>query len=558
MASPFVSSVCISAALPLVFYFLVMSYYGVPTSNAMYFLDFVTLAYLSSIFMLAQKNERLGIVPFVIAVSVILWSASYKYVLMGLWVRFADFSIVDEAWQVLSLPLQLGVLSLAAVTVGVSLYNLRAPSLTRLGVFLMPAVVAVTVSFAFPSAVVTFLRSTTHALYGNDPLYRSVPFAVGFDVLERWRFERQAQAILSRAPENSSDTFTTDGIENKRNVHMFVMESLMDPSILGIPLPVDPVDLRFRQSIGGSAVAPVLAGRSAQSEFELLCGTPVYDFLDPVTFNDLRGGPIPCLPRVLSEAGYVTLSSTDVRPNFFNALEAYRSLGFSRMHFRGDLPTNDLDGGWVSADAQIAFNKELIQPLIETERPFFNYIFFTTGHIPYALNPEKRPHVIETSSTEEVTRFVNSIHYNTRSVADYIEYLSEVDPDAIIVVVGDHQGTLPSIDRAHSGAGKFDRYITPYIFVDSGRVRFYGDLPHYELPHVVIASLAETEFIPLAQTYGFDLIRPLNATSFYGVNDDVGICPNTTGVGCQGVDEFRSATIARWLRLIQQSQQGVE
>ena len=95
MTSRTVMSVCISAALPLVFYGLVMGYYGVPTSNAMYLIDFVGLAYLSSLFMLLQKNPRLAIVPFVITVSVVFWSASYKYAMMGLWVRLADLSIID-------------------------------------------------------------------------------------------------------------------------------------------------------------------------------------------------------------------------------------------------------------------------------------------------------------------------------------------------------------------------------------------------------------------------------------------------------------------------------
>ena len=64
LTSRFAMSVCISAVLPLVFYRLVMSYYAVPTSNAMYLIDFLSLAYLSSVFMLVQKNERLAIVPF--------------------------------------------------------------------------------------------------------------------------------------------------------------------------------------------------------------------------------------------------------------------------------------------------------------------------------------------------------------------------------------------------------------------------------------------------------------------------------------------------------------
>jgi hypothetical protein len=553
LTSHVVVSVFWSATLPRVFYRLVMGYFGVQTSNAMYVIDFIGLAYLSSVFILFQKKPRLAVVPFVFLASLVFWSASYKYAVMGLWVRAGDLSIIDEAWEVLSLLQQFSLLSVVVLIIGVSLYNFRVPRFPRLSAFLGPALLVVLLSYSYPASVMGFLRNTTNALYGNDPLYRSASFALGFDLLERWNFDREAKRYLSHESSSAANEYWPSEIENQRNVHMIVMESLMDPFALDISLPVDPMDKRFRQRIGGSALAPVIAGRSAQTEFEVLCGTPVYDFLDPVTFNDLRGGPIPCLPRVLADMGYLTVSSTDVRPNFFNAQEAYRSIGFSSMYFRGDIPTDDLDGAWVSADAHTSFNKTLIQPLIDTGQPFLNYIFLTTGHVPFALNPEKRPPLIATSSTDEVTRFVNTVYYNTRSIADYIEHLLEVDAEAIIVIVGDHQGALRSIGRAHSGADEFERYLTPYVFIDSGRARFEGDLAHYEIPRMVIASLAETEFIPLASTYGVDLIRPLGNMSFYSARDVVGSCPNETDRRCQDIDEFRSASIARWLRLIQQS-----
>jgi hypothetical protein len=70
---------------------------------------------------------------------------------------------------------------------------------------------------------------------------------------------------------------------------------------------------------------------------------------------------------------------------------------------------------------------------------------------------------------------------------------------------------------------------------------------------MVIANLSETEFMPLASAYGVDVIRPLNDMSFYISNNVVSSCPDKSNPRCQDIDEFRSASIARWLRLIQQS-----
>ena len=361
--------------------------------------------------------------------------------------------------------------------------------------------------------------------------------------------------MLSRYSSQAGSVFSSDEIQNKRNIHIVVLESFMDPMLLGFPLPEDPFDRRIRENLGGYSLSPVFGGRTAQAEFELLCGTPVYDFLDPVTFNDLRGASIACLPTLLRENGYVTLSSTDVPDNFFNMREAYKSLGFSHSYFRDAYPTADMDGTWVSADENIAFNKHLIEPLLKRKQPFLNYVLFVTGHTPYEMNPDKRPQVLQTDSTDEVTRFVNAVYYNTRSLADYIEFLVEKDPEALIFLVGDHQGALPSISRSSDWSRQFEfgRYLTPYLFLDAGEAKRYGDIAHFDAVHIIMHSLHGTSYSPLVQPYGVDLIRPFNQQAFYKYEGVVHLCPNGDDPRCAAVDEFRKETIARWLRLIQES-----
>lgn len=556
--SRFISCVCVSAALPPLLYFLVTRYHGVATSRAMYVVDFIILAYFSSLFFLFQRKPRLAIIPFFVVTSIVFWAAIYKYLLLGVWVRFADVHIMNEGWQTLSWMHHLSVLSLAALALGITLYNLRLPRPRRLAALLIPLVVGAALTFLFPGGAVYLLRNMTHALYGNDPLYRSVPFALGYDVLETWQFDRTSRTFLSRYPAAEDAGFPNERIRQPRNVHIFVLESFMDPALLGIPLPRDPVDPRLRTRLGGSALSPVFAGRSAQAEFELLCGTPAYDFLDPVTFNDMHGEPIPCLPNFLRNNGYLTMASHDVTPNFFNAQEAYRSLGFSRMHFRSELPSTDKDGPWVSADAQISFNKKHIKALLEDKQPFLNYIFFTTGHIPYEMNPLKRPQVIETTSTDEVTRFVNAIYYNSQSLAQYVDFLSGVDPTSIIVIVGDHQGVLPSIDRTHSREYSYDRFLTPYLFLDAGETKSFGDISQFQIPNLIVSSLLDTPYVSLARSFGFDMVRPFNKHAFYHLDGEIYSCPNADDARCEAVARFRDQTVARWLRLIDQSRSPAE
>lgn len=547
--------ILLSAAIPLVIYLLVMLYHGVGMSKATFLFDFCFLGYLSAFLGLFQKKRYLAVVPFAMVTTTLVLAAVHKYLMLDTWVRFSDLSLLDEAWGVLSLAVRITIVLVVAVAVGITLYNGRRPRYRSLLVFVVPLVLAASLMTYAPTFVLRSFRSTTNAVFGNDPLYRSVFFAIAYDYVEQGAFKQEAATMLVRYGAQQPSVFASDVITDKRNVHIFVLESFMDPLLLEIPMPEDPIDARIRQSLGGYSLSPVFGGRTAQAEFEVLCGTPVYDYLDPVTFNDLRGAPIASLPTLLRKNGYITISSTDVSGTFFNMREAYQSLGFSRSYFRDAFPTKDMDGMWVSADEHIAFNKKIISPLLESQQPFLNYVLFVTGHTPYDMNPSKRPQVLRTTSTEEVTRFVNAVYYNSKSLADYLGFLTKHDPRALIFVTGDHQGALASINRRSNWSHQFEiqRYRVPYLFLDAGKARRYGDIAHFEAAHMIVQSLQGTGYSPMAKRYGLDWIRPFGQKTFYKYQGAMHVCPDADDPRCAVVAEFRKDTVARWLRLIQQS-----
>jgi hypothetical protein len=543
----------VSAAIPLVFYFVVTQLNGVATSRAMYVVEFAILAYLSAVFRLFQRSQTLAVVPFIAAACGVYAAAVQKYALLGIWVRYGDVYLLGEAWRVLSEGEHLAVAATVIVVIGLGVYNFRLPHRREIVRFMIPAVLCLTLSYLFPGQAAGLLLGATHARFGNDPLYRGPLFAVGLDVIETWRFERESDRWLARFPDHSAPFPSGAGTYRKRNVHIFVMESFMDPSLLGVPLSQDPIDPRLRALVGGSSLSPVFGGRSAQPEFEILCGTPVYDYLNPVTFNDLHGEPLPCLPNLLREYGYETAASQDVPPNFFNAQVAYRSVGITHAHYQADMPKTDMDGIWVSAEQQIEFNKRLIGPWLKSGQPFLNYVFFNSGHIPYEMNPARRPPVIKTASSAEVTRFVNAIYYNSRALADYLDFLATADPSSVIVMVGDHQGVLSSIGRTKEGADNLDRYRTPYVFIDAGEVRHFGDIAHYQIPGLILAGLTGRP-TPRAPIEGVDTIRPFKDQVFYEREGEILSCPNPGDRLCLAVQVYHDQTVADWLRLIRQSQ----
>ncbi|NCB31967.1 MAG: hypothetical protein EOM66_11245 [Clostridia bacterium] len=124
----------------------------------------------------------------------------------------------------------------------------------------------------------------------------------------RWEAVRTAQAFLHSnvvSAHSSAPAFQAQA--PSRPVVMVVLESFWDPSALrNAGLSRDPLDERFRalwEAAGHSqALVPVFGGYTANSEFEALCGFPIAE--DTVFFETRLHNKVPCLPHLLSEAGY--------------------------------------------------------------------------------------------------------------------------------------------------------------------------------------------------------------------------------------------------------------
>ena len=176
--------------------------------------------------------------------------------------------------------------------------------------------------------------------------------------------------------------------------------------------------------------APVFAGLSAASEFEILCGIPEVQPLGDMTFNFLGGKKTDiCLPSLLSNIGYRSLSITGTKSHFHNSKNAYKSLGFDKTISRDDLSNNDFDG--IHPSDLTLYNRALKEILDNKDDKFFLYIFTAAGHSPYNLNQSKRPRLSD-------NRYLDRITYSERELEAFLDKLKILKIDASIVVAGDH------------------------------------------------------------------------------------------------------------------------
>ncbi len=321
----------------------------------------------------------------------------------------------------------------------------------------------------------------------------------------RAQYDEQAQQLAGWIRANG----------NSRNVHLVVMESFLDPTLFkGATYSKDPIHPSFRKLFGnkmGFSLSPVVGGKTAQAEFEILCGAPAFEEMTGVEFNSFTGVAANCLPGTLQMAGYQTMVSNAYNPSFFNAAKAYRGIGFAKMYFPREYVSDGdtyLVRGDTAGEKEYMFdsvlfsqNLDFITPLLRNSEgsPLFNYVLTVYGHFPHLMNEEKRPQVLKMISDfkdEQLERAANQIFYRSQAVADYVNRLLELDPKSLIILVSDH---LPPGQHGRRSFQKL-RYLNNadaslhmnrIMIIEDGKVKKFATIHHYDIPAMVLNSITK-------------------------------------------------------------------
>lgn len=314
-----------------------------------------------------------------------------------------------------------------------------------------------------------------------------------------------------------------------RNVHMIVLESFWDPMALQeAGFSADPFVMEFRalwEAAGRSRVlSPVFGGYTANAEFEALCGFPVME--DAVFFEGRLRQDAPCLPRLLGMRGYRTIASHPNVAVFWNRVHAYRRVGFDTYWSEGDFELDDMNGSFLG-DASL-YRQVLgkLSPLMKDGgAPVFNYVLTFFGHLDYPLNESRPSRITTRDGDERLELYANTVHYKSLELMYLLAELRARDPDALVVVFGDHLPFLgPNFEhyvqsgvlaRARSDFDDhmfIDAHATPLLVIDGERGPLgLGDLPLYHLPAVILELLGEpvgSTAMLTRHTAGFQ-VRPL-------------------------------------------------
>jgi hypothetical protein len=288
-----------------------------------------------------------------------------------------------------------------------------------------------------------------------------------------------------------------------RNVHLVVVESLTDPAwypAFGLEVPLPPTFERWRRD-GSRALSPVFGNRSSNAEFELLCGLPSLVGPSEMVFRRVSAQPLPCLPRRLAAFGYRSISLVPSAAEIFNAGQAYAAIGFDQSLFDRDLDMSDLDGQFLSAEATLAQHWEGLAARIGAG-PLLSYVFINSSHYPYERNERRRPAPIRDGRAPAIfVDYVNAIHHVSLAIERFVDRVASVDPEALIVILGDHAPPLGANLSGYREGGriapdepfplrKAALYEVPLLLLDRGELVPVGLLPTFQIPYLLLDRLS--------------------------------------------------------------------
>jgi len=356
--------------------------------------------------------------------------------------------------------------------------------------------------------------------------------------------------------------FESADAQPQRNLHIIVLESFWDPSLLrSAGLSQDPLDPRFRAlwTASGSAraLSPVFGGYTANAEFEALCGFPVTQ--DAVFFESRLRQDAYCLPRHLAGEGYTTMASHPNVAMFWNRVHAYRRVGFQHYWSRENFELDDMNREFLSDASLYRQVMSRIRPLLESGVPVLNYVLTFFGHQDYPLGPARPPVITAASAEPLVAAYANTMYYKSRELMDFLDELLQTDPNGLIVMFGDHlpflgnnyeafvESRLLAAERSEFTDDMFAAMTaTPLIIIngEAGPVPV-GDLPLYRLPDLLLGLLGEVQptVMSLTRTPPGLSIRPLPGMQ-YVINDGaIAVCRGKEDEPplCQGVTHWLEA-----------------
>ncbi len=209
----------------------------------------------------------------------------------------------------------------------------------------------------------------------------------------------------------------------------------------------------------------------------------------------MLGKKMQSFTSIMQRNGYYTVATIATDSQYYNAKNAYKSIGFENTFFMGE--DKEQRKKWSGKTFLMLFdgvvfdyNLSNLPTYLQNNTPFLNYVLGMYGHSPYERDKIKRPDIIETDCKDDaVNRITNQFYYRTKALAQYIKKITELDPNGLIYVTSDH---LPSV-FGKDVKYQYEKHINIAFLLDAGKSIDVSEKHYYEIPWLIWDILTKTQ-----------------------------------------------------------------
>lgn len=480
--------------------------------NGPYVTDFIVCLLASYLLYLVSKDNLFYVVNVLFMILTLYVISRVKMQYLGSPVQASDILSVIALYDIQNVAVKsASIVSLLAFIL-IFIINLRYTTKNLLRIMLFFLIAPGSYLYAYSALNCVSVVHSCSYTYEDKNQSAIKQFALSLIDLGRELYDYPSKKsvmsanVLLNGNEFGLNKFYSGDIRDKRNVYFILVESLWDPeSISSLKFNHDPFYGEFRklwQKGGGSiALSPVFGGGTANPEFELLCGLPittnVITFELPVLNSDL-----PCLPNLLNKYGYATIASHPNVRGFWNRDEAYPRLGFERYYAIDDFKKDDvLSQTYLSDNSLYLQNMRYVSSI---KKPIFNYVLTVSEHYPYVDVGNENRTIVVSPSNEYLSRYANLVHLGTKQLSEFYTRIRDRDPDALIVILGDHLPLLGKDFEVYRDNGFFDgvrdhdakkilnMFSVPLVIINGNEGPVdVGAVSTYEIPLIIARFLFE-------------------------------------------------------------------
>lgn len=201
-------------------------------------------------------------------------------------------------------------------------------------------------------------------------------------------------------------------------------------------------------AISGSIIVPNIAAGTANTEFDVLTGTPT-NMVSQTATSSFRvvHSPVDTIATVLKKEGYKTSFLHPGNSWFYNRCSVYKYFGVDNHIFNDYFTEEDYGNDGLITDK--AFLRELKEVIESTNNPQYIYSVTIQNHQAYTYEKfkDKTPDVpikgnISDEAMEMLSVYLRGAKETSDMLYELVQYLDTLDEPTILVFFGDH---LPNL-----------------------------------------------------------------------------------------------------------------